>query len=222
MLHQYLLSRSPAVRKRTPAPPKYAASIKAKDDYNAAAIRASVRVFVSTYGALKLWDLVKTKLIARGAPQYVRLVSFHAVVNIDLRQTENKDRAVEVGQLQTLIISNLDTTFPPSPPPILYPSTRISPHRQCSSVSPTKSSSRKNSHSSADARNWCFIIGILPRRMPSRSAQNYDSHLRLLASTRIHIQCVRRQRLLRRQTMVVWELDAGSTSFWTAATCIRL
>jgi hypothetical protein len=73
LLHQYLLARSPAVRKRTPAPPKYAASIKSKDDYNAAAIRASVRVFASTYSALKLWDIIKSRLIARGAPRFVTL-----------------------------------------------------------------------------------------------------------------------------------------------------
>ncbi|KAF2097293.1 hypothetical protein NA57DRAFT_66901 [Rhizodiscina lignyota] len=69
LLHQYLLSRAPAVRRRTPAPPKYAAIVKSKDDYNAAAIRASFRVFASTYAALKLWDTIKTKILSRGAPQ---------------------------------------------------------------------------------------------------------------------------------------------------------
>jgi hypothetical protein len=69
LLHQYLLSRAPVVRKKAPAPPKYAAKVIGKDDYNAAAVRASFRVFVSIYSALKLWEVVKTKVIARGVPQ---------------------------------------------------------------------------------------------------------------------------------------------------------
>ncbi|KAF1986952.1 hypothetical protein K402DRAFT_393105 [Aulographum hederae CBS 113979] len=68
LLHRYLISRAPpAVKKRTPQPPRYEAIVKSKDDYNAAAIRASFRVFASTYAALKLWDLIQEKLLTRGA-----------------------------------------------------------------------------------------------------------------------------------------------------------
>ncbi|KAF9739862.1 hypothetical protein PMIN07_001702 [Paraphaeosphaeria minitans] len=69
LLHQYLLSRAPAVRKRTLAPKKYDAIAKGGDDYNAAAIRASLRLAVVAFLGLKAWDLVATKLLARGAPK---------------------------------------------------------------------------------------------------------------------------------------------------------
>ena len=69
-LHQYLISRSPpAVKKRALPPPKYAALIQTKDDYNGAAIRASLRVFIATQTSLKLWELIKGNLFARGKPQ---------------------------------------------------------------------------------------------------------------------------------------------------------
>ena len=69
LLHRYLLSRAPAVRKRTLPPPKYADVVIGTNDFNAAAIRVSWKVFAASYTALKLWDIIKTKIIARGAPQ---------------------------------------------------------------------------------------------------------------------------------------------------------
>ena len=65
LLHQYLLSRAPAVRKRTLAPRRYDAIAKGSDDYNAAAIRDSLRLAVLTFSGLKAWDLVAEKLLAR-------------------------------------------------------------------------------------------------------------------------------------------------------------
>lgn len=71
--HQYLISRSPtAVRTRALAPPKYTALVQTKDDYNGAAIRASLRVFVVTQTSLKLWELIKGSLVDRGKPQRVK------------------------------------------------------------------------------------------------------------------------------------------------------
>jgi hypothetical protein len=69
LLHQYLLSRAPAVKKRTLPPKKYDAIAKGSDDYNAAAIRASLRLAVVTFSSLKAWDLVSSKLLARGKHQ---------------------------------------------------------------------------------------------------------------------------------------------------------
>ncbi|KAJ4349982.1 uncharacterized protein N0V89_008603 [Didymosphaeria variabile] len=69
LLHQYLLSRAPAVRKRTLPPKRYDAIANGGDDYNAAAIRASLRLAVAAFSGLKAWDLVKTKLLARDAPK---------------------------------------------------------------------------------------------------------------------------------------------------------
>jgi hypothetical protein len=65
LLHQYLLSRAPAVRKRTPHPNKFDAISQGPDDYSVAAIRASLRLAVATLSGLKAWELVNTKLLRR-------------------------------------------------------------------------------------------------------------------------------------------------------------
>ncbi|KAH7401074.1 hypothetical protein DE146DRAFT_693911 [Phaeosphaeria sp. MPI-PUGE-AT-0046c] len=65
LLHQYLLSRAPAVKKRTPHPKRFDAISKGPDDYNVAAIRASLRLGVATFSGLKAWELINTKLLAR-------------------------------------------------------------------------------------------------------------------------------------------------------------
>ena len=67
LLHQYLLSRAPAVKKRTPHPKRFDAMSKGPDDYNVAAIRASLRLGLVTYSGLKAWELINTKLLARGS-----------------------------------------------------------------------------------------------------------------------------------------------------------
>lgn len=69
-LHQYLLKRSPpSVRKRVPQPPRYTVLVQSDDDFNAAAVRASLRVFVATQTGLKLWDLITTNILGRGKSQ---------------------------------------------------------------------------------------------------------------------------------------------------------
>lgn len=66
-LHKYLLSRSPpAVRRKAPLPQKYQKIVQKSDDYKTAAIRASIRVFVISQLGLKLWDVISTRLLARG------------------------------------------------------------------------------------------------------------------------------------------------------------
>jgi hypothetical protein len=67
LLHQYLLSRAPAVKKRTPNPKRFDAISKGPDDYNVAAIRASLRLGVATYSGLKAWELISTRLLSRGS-----------------------------------------------------------------------------------------------------------------------------------------------------------
>jgi hypothetical protein len=69
LLHQYLLSRAPAVKKRTINPRRYDAISKGPDDYNVAAVRASLRLGLATFTGLKTWELVTTKLAARGTVQ---------------------------------------------------------------------------------------------------------------------------------------------------------
>jgi len=65
LLHQYLLSRTPVVKKRTLHPNKYEALAKGPDDYNVAAIRASLRLGVLTFSGLKAWELITTKFLSR-------------------------------------------------------------------------------------------------------------------------------------------------------------
>lgn len=71
LLHQYLLSRAPIVRKRAPLPRRYDSVSKGTDDYNAAAIRASLRLAVLTFSGLKAWELIVNKLKQGPAQGYV-------------------------------------------------------------------------------------------------------------------------------------------------------
>jgi hypothetical protein len=65
-LHEYLLKRSPRiVRNQAPSPSKYSAAIKDKDDFNAAAVRASLRVLLATQTGLKLWDIITAQIAKR-------------------------------------------------------------------------------------------------------------------------------------------------------------
>ncbi|OJD33113.1 uncharacterized protein BKCO1_3300039 [Diplodia corticola] len=74
LLHQYLISRAPpAARQRAPPPRRYDAIVKATDDYNAAAVRASLRLALSSLAALKLWDLVSARLLSARRPVRAKL-----------------------------------------------------------------------------------------------------------------------------------------------------
>ena len=69
-LHRYLITRSPlSLRKRAPTPHKFDSIVKTKDDYNTAAVRASLRVFLVAQTSLKLWDIVLAQLRGRGKRQ---------------------------------------------------------------------------------------------------------------------------------------------------------
>ena len=65
LLHQHLISRAPAARQRAPPPRRYEAIVRASDDYNAAAVRASLRLGISTYAALKLWESISTRFLSK-------------------------------------------------------------------------------------------------------------------------------------------------------------
>jgi len=69
-LHRYLISRTPRnIKKTAPSPQKFNALVRNKDDFNAAAVRASLRVFVASQIGLKAWDLLTTQVLARGKPR---------------------------------------------------------------------------------------------------------------------------------------------------------
>lgn len=69
LLHQYLLSRAPAVKKRTINPRRYDAIAKGPDDFNVAAVRASLRLGLATFAGLKAWELIKARLLTRTTVQ---------------------------------------------------------------------------------------------------------------------------------------------------------
>ncbi|KAL8925419.1 MAG: hypothetical protein Q9208_003511 [Pyrenodesmia sp. 3 TL-2023] len=74
-LHEYLVTRSPTgLRKRAPPPAKVDALSRASDDRNAAAIRASLRVFIASQIGLQIWDLITTRLLARGPTKAAEFV----------------------------------------------------------------------------------------------------------------------------------------------------
>jgi hypothetical protein len=93
LLHQYLLSRAPAVKKRTPNPEQFEAVAKGSDDYNVAAVRASLRLGIVTFSGLKAWELITTKLLARGpAKKYGTDVQPHGAEMTNASKEIHPDR----------------------------------------------------------------------------------------------------------------------------------
>ena len=69
-LHEYLITRSPkAVRRKAPLPLHYSSTVKSGDDFNVAAVRASLRVFIAAQTGLKLWDLLNEYVLVRAKPK---------------------------------------------------------------------------------------------------------------------------------------------------------
>lgn len=57
------------IQKRVVLPQRYEDSVRNKDDYHPAALRAAFRVFAATGSGLKLWDVVQDGLLSRGKPK---------------------------------------------------------------------------------------------------------------------------------------------------------
>ena len=65
-LHEYLIKQSPQlISSRAPQPSKYDAAVAGRNDYNAAAVRASLRVFLAAQTGLKVWDIITAQLQRR-------------------------------------------------------------------------------------------------------------------------------------------------------------
>ncbi|KAH8665891.1 hypothetical protein BGZ60DRAFT_565010 [Tricladium varicosporioides] len=64
-LHKYIISRSKVLRRNAPTVAKVEKLVErpGRDDYNAAAVRASLRVFFATGAALKAWGAIKDRLL---------------------------------------------------------------------------------------------------------------------------------------------------------------
>jgi hypothetical protein len=76
LLHEYLIKRSPiAIQGCAPSPSSFEAIVQSKDTYNEAAVRGSLRVFVTTAAGMKLLGFIAGRLLGRA--KNARCVSFH-------------------------------------------------------------------------------------------------------------------------------------------------
>jgi len=64
LLHEYLLSRAPAIKRRAPRPARYEAIVESKNDFNVATVRLALRLFATTYIGFKGWEVASQKLQA--------------------------------------------------------------------------------------------------------------------------------------------------------------
>jgi hypothetical protein len=79
-LHKYIISRSKLLKRNAPSVVRVeklldreniAGREKGGDDYNAAAVRASLRVFVATAASLRVWEFIGSRFLGRGAERFV-------------------------------------------------------------------------------------------------------------------------------------------------------
>lgn len=69
-LHRYLLSRAPSIiHRKIPSPQRYRSTVHDSDDFNAATVRASLRVFLASQTGLQLWEWISSRVLARNKPQ---------------------------------------------------------------------------------------------------------------------------------------------------------
>ncbi len=66
-LHKYIISRSKVLKRNAPTVAKVEKLVErlGRDDYNAAAVRASVRIFFATSAGLKVWAVLSERLFGR-------------------------------------------------------------------------------------------------------------------------------------------------------------
>ena len=68
--HDYLITCSPKMVRRKVIPPqRYSSIVQTEGDSNAAAVRASLRLFIASSTGLKLWDTVNEYVLAKGKPK---------------------------------------------------------------------------------------------------------------------------------------------------------
>jgi hypothetical protein len=72
-LHKFIISRSKVLQRNVPTVAKVEKLLErpaGRDDYNAAAVRASLRVFLATAAGLKAWGAVKERFLGGGRAGY--------------------------------------------------------------------------------------------------------------------------------------------------------
>jgi hypothetical protein len=72
-LHKFIISRSKVLQRNAPTVARVEKLLErpGRDDYNAAAVRASLRVFLATGAALKAWGAITERFLGRDKSRYV-------------------------------------------------------------------------------------------------------------------------------------------------------
>lgn len=72
-LHKYIISRSKVLKRNAPTVARVEKLVEkpGRDDYNAAAVRASLRVFLATGAGLKIWALLSERVFGSAGNGYV-------------------------------------------------------------------------------------------------------------------------------------------------------
>lgn len=72
-LHKFIISRSKVLQRNAPSPTKVEKLLErpGRDDYNASAVRASLRVFFATAAGLRAWGAVKERVLGGGVVRFV-------------------------------------------------------------------------------------------------------------------------------------------------------
>lgn len=108
-LHKYILSRSKVLKRNTPTVSqveKYVAK-PGRDDQNAAAVRAAVRVFIATAAGLKAWAIIKERVMGARRTGYVAC----ADSNMDTRLNGTGNLVKDSSRTST---SDFQSPSPPS------------------------------------------------------------------------------------------------------------
>ncbi len=123
-LHDYLITRSPpAVRKRAPPPARVNSIARASDEHNAAAIRASLRVFIASQTGLQIWDQLTARIFGRGKPPKYAALSHHEVAySLKSSQEETEDISLSISQSSPLAVPLPHPIATSSPLPLFDPS----------------------------------------------------------------------------------------------------
>jgi hypothetical protein len=110
-LHRYIISRSKVLKRNTPTVSQVEKYVDrpGRDDYNAAAVRASIRVFLATAAGLKAWAIIKERLFGGPRTGYIAtLLTFRIKLLTAIVKQDN-----HIGVLQTY-------DFPSLCPPYSY------------------------------------------------------------------------------------------------------
>jgi hypothetical protein len=71
-LHKYIISRSKVLKRNAPTVAKVEKLVEkpGRDDFNASAVRASLRIFFATSAGLKVWAVISERLLGKEKIRY--------------------------------------------------------------------------------------------------------------------------------------------------------